>query len=325
MHRLLHQAFIGCVIALASGGISGPASAQAPKKIAVGDVAPIAADWPHFVASEKGLYQREGLDPQVTYVGNVANTVQQMVGGSFDIAVSTFDTGLRAIANGADAVLIAGIVTKYPYSIMTPPQVTKASDLKGKQIILPFEKDLLTVVWNKWLREQGMQPGDVDQIYAGATPNRFAALTGNVVQAALLGQPFDFRAEDQGYRKLLDIGAYAKDYGFLTLMARPKWLSDNADTARAYLRALSAAVDWIYDPANRDEAIAILARGTKIDPTSSARTYDYFVKELQPFSRKLAIPDAIVASTVKTLIEVNDIKQASVAGKKLTDASYLPK
>ena len=323
MHNLL-RVLIACVV-LASIKVSGPVSAQAPKKIMVGDVAPIAADWPHFVASEKRLYQREGVDPEVTYVGNVANTVQQMVGGSFDIAVSTFDTGLRAIANGADAVLIAGVVTKYPYSIMTPPHVRKASDLKGKQIILPFERDLLTLVWNKWLREHGMQPSDVDQVYAGATPNRFAALTSNVVQAALLGQPFDFRAEDQGYKKLLDIGAYAKDYGFLTLLARSKWLSDNPETARAYLRALSAAVDWIYDLANRDEAITILERGTKLDQASATRTYDYFVKELQPFSRKLAIPDTIISSTVKTLIEINDIKETSISGKKLTDASYTPK
>ena len=102
------------------------ALAQAGKKIAVGDVAPIAADWPHFVATAKGLYQKEGVAPQVTYVGNVANTVQQLAGGNFDIAVSTFDTAIRAIVKGADAIMIGGGVTKYPYSIMTAKSVTTA-------------------------------------------------------------------------------------------------------------------------------------------------------------------------------------------------------
>jgi len=314
---------VSAALALLVG--SGAALAQTPKKINVGDVAPIAADWPHFVAQEKGLYQREGVDPQVTYVGNVANTVQQMVGGSFDVAVSTFDTAIRAIGNGADAVLIGGVVVKYPYSIMAAANVAKVADLKGKQIILPFQKDLLTIVWNRWVREQGFQPTDIDQVYDGATPNRFAALTGGRVQAALLGQPFDFRAADQGYKTLLDIGAYAKDYGFLTLMARPKWLADNADTARAYLRALSAAVDYIYDTANRDEAIAILAKGTKLDQASATRTYDYLVKDLQPFSRRLAVPQTIVDATVKTLVDLGDIRQAAIADKRLVDASYLPK
>lgn len=320
----MHPMGLG-VIALALMAAVGTAAAQAPKKINVGDVAPIAADWAHFVASDKGLYAREGIDPQVTYVGNVANTVQQMVGGSFDIAVSTFDTAIRAIGNGADAVLIGGVVVKYPYSIMAAKEIGKVQDLKGKQIILPFQKDLLTIVWNRWVREQGMQPADIDQVYDGATPNRFAALTGNRVQAALLGQPFDFRAADQGYKTLLDIGAYAKDYGFLTLMARPKWLADNAETARAYLRALSAAVDWIYDGANRDEAIAILAKGTKLDQPSATRTYDYFVNTLQPFSRKLAVPQNIVDSTVKILVELGDVKQVALAGKTLVEAGYLPK
>jgi ABC-type nitrate/sulfonate/bicarbonate transport system substrate-binding protein len=298
------------------------AAAQTLKKIAIGDVAPIAVGWPSFVASAKGFYKREGLDPQITYVGNVANTVQQMVGGSFDIAVSTFDTGIRAIAKGADAVLIAGLITKYPYSIMVAKNVDKVSDLKGKRIVLPFKKDLLTITWNKWVREQGMNPSDIDQVYDGATPNRYAALAGGTVQAALLGQPFDFKAADQGFKKLVDMGAYAKEYGFITLISRPDWLQKNPDTARAYLKALSDAVDWIYDPANKEEATAILAKGTKLDQASAARTYDYFVNDLKPLSRKLAIPDEIVTTTVKTLVELGDIKQPT---KPLTDTSYLPK
>jgi NitT/TauT family transport system substrate-binding protein len=300
---------------------TGAAFGQTPKSINVGDVAPIAADWPHFVATEKKLYQRAGIDPQVTYVGNVADTVRQMVGGSFDIAVSTFDTALRAIGNGADAVLIAGVVIKYPYSIMTAPNVTSVADLAGKHIVLPFKKDLLTAVWDRWVREQGMRPEDIDQVYDGATPNRFAALSSGAVQAALLGQPFDFRAAQQGYKKLLDIGGYAKDYGFLTLIARPRWLAENAVTARAYLLALAAAIDWIYDSANREEAVAILARGTKLDPAFAALTYDYYVNDLHPFSRKLAIPDTIVQHTVSTLVDLGDIKPPT---KNLVDASYLP-
>src|SRR6185312_17083308 len=152
-----------------------------------------------------------------------------------------------------------------PYSIMTSKDVTSAAEMKGKRIILPFAKDLLTTVWNRWLTEQGMQPQDVEQVYAGATPNRYAALAGGSVQAALLTQPFDFRAAADGYRKLVDIGAYGKEYGFLTLLARPQWLREHPDMARGYIRALSDAVDWIYEPANKQEAIAILARGTKLD------------------------------------------------------------
>ena len=168
-----------------------------------------------------------------------------------------------------------------------------------------------------------MRPDDVEQVYAGATPNRLAALSSGTVQAALLTQPFDFRAEAQGFRKLLDIGAFGKEYGFLTVLARPQWLRDNPDTARGYLRALTAAVDWLYEPSHRDEAIEILARETKLDPSIATQTYDYYIK-LEPFSRKLAVPDEIIRSTVKTLIELGDIKP-DAAAIKFVDSTYLPR
>jgi ABC-type nitrate/sulfonate/bicarbonate transport system substrate-binding protein len=312
-------------IALVVSLCGGIAAAQEVKKVAVGDVAPIAPDWPSFIAKDKELFRRAGVEPEVTYVGNVANTVQQMVGGAFGIAVSTFDTAIRAIAKGADATMIGGLVVKYPYSIMSDADVKTAADLKGKRVILPFQKDLLTAVWNQWVREQGVDPAAIEQIYDGATPNRFAALTAHRVQAALVSQPFDFRAASEGYHKLLDIGAYGKNYGFLVILSRPAWLKDNAETARAYLRALASSVDWLYDGANREEAIAILARHTKLAQSFAEQTYDYYVKDLKPFSRNLAIPDGIVQATIKTLVEIGDIKETEVSGKKIVDASYLPK
>jgi ABC-type nitrate/sulfonate/bicarbonate transport system substrate-binding protein len=300
------------------------ASAQALKKISDGQVSKTAPNWAFFIATDKGFFRREGVELETTYVGNVANTVQQLVAGSFDVASSTFDTAIRAIANGGSAVMIGGMVTKYPYSIMSVASVSKAADMKGKRVILPFPKDLLTIVWNRWVTEQGMKPDDIEQVYAGATPNRLAAMVSGTVQAALLTQPFDFRAAADGYKKLLDIGAYGKEYGFLTLLARPQWLRDNPETARAYLRALTAAVDWLYDPANRDEAIAILAKWIQLDPKIAEQTYNHYVGELQPFSRKLAIPEAIVPTTVKTLIELGDIKPDSTS-KTYADLNYLPR
>jgi len=311
------------VLIVGSGLAVLPAQAQSPKKISDGQVSRTAPNWPSFIAAEKGFFRRAGVELETAYVGNVANTVQQLVGGSFDVASSTFDTAIRAVANGGSAVLVGGMVTKYPYSIMTAANIANVSDLKGKRVILPFPKDLLTIVWNRWVIEKGLRPDDIEQVYAGATPNRLAALVSGTVQAALLTQPFDFRAAADGYKKLLDIGAYGKEYGFLTVLARPQWLRDNPDTARAYLKALSEAVDWLYDPANRDEAIAILARATQLDPSIATQTYDYYVKELQPFSRKLAIPADIIPTTVKTLIELGDIKPDAI-NAKYVDLSYLP-
>ena len=109
------------------------AHAQALKKISDGQVSQDRAELAELHRRRKGL-----LPPRGHRAGNhlrrqVANTVQQLVAGSFDVASSTFDTAVRAIGNGGNAVMIGGIVTKYPYSIMAAADVTSAADMKGKK------------------------------------------------------------------------------------------------------------------------------------------------------------------------------------------------
>jgi ABC-type nitrate/sulfonate/bicarbonate transport system substrate-binding protein len=312
---------------LAAVVLAGPSGAQSPKKVRIGSVGASAVNWPVFVAEQQGMFKAEGLDTETIYVGNVANTVQQLVAGAFEIANSTFDSAIRAIAKGGNAIMIGGMTTKYPYSIMVAPSVTKLADLKGKSVVLPFKKDLLTVVWNRWVTEQGMQPSEVDQIYSGATPNRFNALITGTVQAALLTQPFDFRAAEQGYKKLLDIGAYGREYGFLAILGNPGWLQKDPDAARAYLRAIAKATDWLYEASNRTQALAILTKYTKVSDTVAAQTYDYYIKDLHPFSRKAALPMEIVQHTLQALVDVGDVSadEAKRTQDKMADLQYLPK
>lgn len=326
MRKLAIAATALVSLALAGATIE-TAGAQALKTVRVGSVGASAVNWPVFVANEKGFNKAEGIDVQVTYVGNVANTVQQLVAGAFDIANSTFDSAIRAIAKGGNAVMIGGMTTKYPYSIMVASSVHKVADLKGTRIILPFPKDLLTIVWNRWVHEQGMDPKQIDQVYDGATPHRFNALAAGTVQAALLTQPFDFRAAAMGYKKLLDIGAYGREYGFLAILANPDSLERDPEMIRAYLRAISKATDWLYDQNNRAEAITLLTKYTKVTPEVAGQTYDYYIKDLHPFSRKAALPKEIVEHTFKTLVELGDISkdEAAKAEGKLMDLSYLPK
>jgi ABC-type nitrate/sulfonate/bicarbonate transport system substrate-binding protein len=310
-----------------AGPTINPVEAQPLKKLRIGSVGASAVNWPVFVAEQQGFFKAEGIEAEIIYVGNVANTVQQLVAGAFEIANSTFDSAIRAIAKGGRAVMIGGMTTKYPYSIMVAPSVQKLADLKGKSVVLPFKKDLLTVVWNRWVSEQGMQPSDIDQIYSGATSNRFNALITGAAQAALLTQPFDFRAAEGGYRKLLDIGAYGREYGFLAILGNPTWLQTDPDAARAYLRAIAKATDWLYDQKNRPEAIALLVKYTKVSAPVAGQTYDYYIKDLHPFSRKAALPMEIVQHTLKTLVDIGDVSpaEAQQTEGKMADLRYLPK
>ena len=58
----------------------------------------------------------------------------------------------------------------------------------------------------------------------------------------------------------------------------------------------------------------------------AAQTYDYYINDLHPFSRKAALPMEILQHTLKTLVEVGDVSPAEAQSMqgRMADLRYLP-
>jgi NitT/TauT family transport system substrate-binding protein len=305
--------------------LSIAAADAAETRIRFGTTSASAVSWPGFIAQDKGFFAAENLDVQMTFTGNNTTVVQQLIGGSFDMGETTFETTIRAVEHAAPIVMIGSTMIKYSYSVMAQKDIKSLKDMQGKRIILALPKSALTVYWNRAVEQAGMKVADVEQVYDGSTPNRYAALVSGTVQAAALTQPIDLLAADKGYNKIVDITKVAKNFGFTAIVATRSWLKDHGDTARAFLRANKKATDFFYDKNNRAEAIAILVKHTKINAEAAGKTYDYYVNELQPFQHDLD-PDADYVRTVaQLLVDIGDFKIPNIDPKKYSDRSYLPK
>lgn len=299
------------------------ATAAEAATVRAGENAPIGLFWPGLIALKNGFYKAEGLQVDLSYVGSVTASVQQLIGGSIDFGYTTCEVALQAIEKGADASIIGSTTIKYPYSMMSARDVKSAADLKGKTVILPPPRQDIAIFFDHWLKENGVATADVDKVYDGATPNRYAALASGTVAAAAVSQPFDFRAQAEGYNRLVDFGAYVKDYAFVVILARKPWLKENGEATRHYLSAVARSIDWFYDHANRAAAIAILSEASKQNETIVGKTYDYYADNLMPFSRKLDLPPASVENVVKALGGLGSLKSPAKALAAI-DLSYLP-
>jgi ABC-type nitrate/sulfonate/bicarbonate transport system substrate-binding protein len=111
--------------------------------------------------------------------------------------------------------------------------------------------------------------------------------------------------------------------GFSAYVARRDWLAANGDTARKFLAGAAKAVDFLYDPANRAACVTTLVQSAKIDPPTAEKVYDYYVKELKPFSPSLAVSTETIQGG---LAQLGDI--AAAARNKpvaaFTDLRFLP-
>src|SRR5581483_11190442 len=108
----------------------------------------------------------------------------------------------------------------------------------------------------------GMKPQDVTYTFAGGTPERFAALVSGAVDAAILLPPFSFRATSQGYPQLADVSKYFGTFPLDLVGTNLTFAKNHPDVLEGYLRGYLQGVRWIYEPANRAQALAILTEAT---------------------------------------------------------------
>jgi NitT/TauT family transport system substrate-binding protein len=278
-----------------------PVSAQALTQVQLGDVSKTCASWVLELAETQGFFAKEKLAVTTTYVGNNPAVAQQVVGGSFDLGITTMETAIRGVEKGADITTIGSGMLKFPYSFMADPSITKPADLKGKKIILDLPTGFLGFNFKKWCKANGLNPADVDTVYDGSSTNRYAALVGGVVVLAPVTQPLDFMAAAKGYKRFIDVSQASKNFAFTALVGRNDWLAKNGSTAKAFMRAIAGAANFFYDPKNHDVAVSTLQGLAKVDATIADQVYGYYTKQLQPYDRKMGMPDSYVKAVTEYL------------------------
>jgi ABC-type nitrate/sulfonate/bicarbonate transport system substrate-binding protein len=164
------------------------------------------------------------------------------------------------------------------------------------------------------LKHGGVDPRSVQMVSLTNSKDRVVALGNSQVKAALLIAPFDTLAERQGM-KVLDV--YAPPYVETPLIVNKTWAEQNRAAAAALTQALKKAADWIYDPANKDQAIEILAAYTNVPKDVCADSYKFIVEEQKAIGQGLEV----TAAGLDNIIKIDQDIGADPASSKPFDLS----
>jgi NitT/TauT family transport system substrate-binding protein len=266
-----------------------------------------ALEWPLYIAEKKGFLQQEKLSLEWVGAQSSAAVMQQVAAGSLNLGTTGLADSLRAADKGAPTRLVRIGVEASPYEAVAAPSVKSWTDLRGKTVMIGGAKDITRLYFEDMARANGLNAGEYDYVFAGATGARFSALTSGSVAATILFPPFNFRALREGYVSLGLSANYTKNFPFSTYSANLNWAQNNKDAVGHFLAAYAKGVDWFYDPANRDEAASILISYLKSDPKDVADTYDYFVK-LRAYDRVGAVEGSGVENYLVILKRDGDLE-----------------
>ena len=257
MNRSL--AGLGFVLLLAS--FSFPAFAQDKVRIGLSSVS--ATSGSLWVAEEKKLFKKHGIDVEVIVIGGGASrVVSSLVAGEIQFSVGGGDAVIRADLRGADGVLVASPMKTGLQRLMVRPEIKTPADLKGKTIAVTRFGSASHWVLQLFLRKWGMRTDDIKMLQLGSSPAMFASLEKGAVDGGAFTIPTFFLAEERGYRILAD-----------PVDMEIYYLQNSVDTTRSYLKrnreqalgVIKAICEGIaYFQKNKKESIEIMQRKLRI-------------------------------------------------------------
>jgi ABC-type nitrate/sulfonate/bicarbonate transport system substrate-binding protein len=305
----------------AGAALAAPAvRAQVPQPIQL-ITFPGGFNWPIWVAMEKGFFARHGVQVALMPTPNSVFQLTNLIGGRFDMAVTAIDNviaymegqGEAGVQGTPDLVVVMGGDNGF-LRLVTVPEVTSFADLRGKDLSVDALITGYAFVLRKLVELGGLRQEEVNYVRAGGVLQRFEALLERKHAGTMLISPFEVLAEARGFRTLADAAGMLGRYQGLVGATRRGWAQEHRAEVIGYIRGTVDALGWLYDPANRAEAIALLRRNVpNMNEAVAEASYRVLLHPTGGFERRAAVD----VEGIRTVLALRS--QFGPGGRTLTD------
>lgn len=275
--RSAAMALLGASI-LAAGGAAG---AQPALPVVRMGAPAIDASGQAFYGTDEGIFQANGIDPQVTIMANAQAIVQAVLGGALDVGIANPMVLAVAISHGIPLQVLAPASLYSKRDAVPSLVVAKDSpfktikDLAGATIGDPSLGNFNQISTMAWLDANGISPKSVKFVELPFSEVG-EALRRGTVQAAFIAEPFLSAQIHAGLIRqfgdpYLTVGP---EIAVVAWFSTREWAQKNADAAKKLVNGIYATARWANT--HYSESAAILAKASKQDPAVVAASSRYY-------------------------------------------------
>ncbi|MGM0847122.1 MAG: ABC transporter substrate-binding protein [Bacillota bacterium] len=274
MKRLLKISFSLFMILILSIGVWGCSNEeQKLEKVRIAEVTRSIFYAPQYVAIEKGFFEEEGLDIELTTTWGGDKTMTTLLADGADVALVGSETSIYVDSQGSsDPVINFAQLTQTDGTFLVARENVEDfqwNQLKGSTFLGQRKGGMPQMVGEFVLKKQGIDPQEdlnlIQNIDFANIPNAFASGTGDYVQ---LFEPTAsiFEKEGKGYI-VASFGEQSGHVPYTTFMAKESFMKENNETVEKFTRAIYKAQKWVEEnePAETAELIQSYFEDTELD------------------------------------------------------------
>jgi NitT/TauT family transport system substrate-binding protein len=271
------------------------------------------------VIKDAGIFAKNGLDPSLVLIAGGSGIVQALLAGDLPIAVVSGEPAILARLQGADTVILAGLVNIIDFSIIAVPEVRKPRELKGKKIAVSRFGSSTDFVLRYALEKWELAPDrDVAILQIGSQPARLTALKNGTVHATIVGPPADIIARKSGFNELATPEQLNLAYPNTSIVSTASRVATNEELIRRVMRAIVEGIHFFKT--QREATVKSLDAFARLgQPDLLEETYRHYEKILP----RVPYPDVAGIQNVLNELGKRDPKAKGVKPEPFTDVRFL--
>lgn len=263
-------------------------------------------NWPLWVGQEKGFFAANGITINVTPTPSSVFQLTHLIDGRFDIAMTAMDNLVayregqgEASVVGSDLIAVMGGDRGF-LKLVSAPSIQSVSALRGESVSVDARNTGYSLVLFELLDRAGLDEPDFTVERAGGVLQRFQSLLQGKQAATLLVSPFELQAQARGFHVIATVSDALGAYQGVVAGVRRAWADTHSAQLEGFINAYAKSVEWLYDPANKREALQIF---TKYMPNSdlamAEAAFPLLVNERTGFQRRAELDLPGLAEVLK--------------------------
>ena len=254
-----------------------PISGNAADLVHVGKASPTSdVMLPVDIGVNAGIFQKHGLDVEITTFSGGAKLHQGMEAGAIDIGVGA-GAEFALLARGVPELAICNAVGPAPFLGVGVGPNSKAKsldDLKGRRIGVSSNGSLTFWLAQELSRVKGWGPGGVTPVTTGnAAQNYVAALRTNAIDAFISTTSLSLELADKHEGRLLaPVTDYTGNMAAGVIFATKAFIDKNPDQVKRFLAGWFDTIDYMRH--HKDETVQMTAKLTGFAPKVESEEYD---------------------------------------------------
>jgi NitT/TauT family transport system substrate-binding protein len=253
-------------------------------------------------AKERGYYRQEGLD--VNFVLMPAPIASRaLIAGNVDFA-TVGGSALTASLGGAPLRLLFSSFNRSLFWLYARPDILEVKDLKGKKVGVSGIGAGPDSMLRDLLAKHGLQGGkDVAILAMGVDTSRYASLVNHVTDAVLLSTPYNFVAQDAGFRELVSF--VKQDWVELQgcIVTRESVLRGDASLVERF--TLGTLKGLLYVRGHRAGSLPAVASMMKADQELAGKIYDLSVPAMTSYG---ALNEELQRKAIEHVVKQMNLK-----------------